>query len=117
MSDYSLPIGDMTDQDIPVGALSALKRRAIEGGSYRVTVSLTRTCLWMLSMGLFDRSFAQETAGSTEEHTYVPPDLFQAQTPLGQYQGVTEQVQMTRTPGGYSTILVPRGSSQPRWLP
>jgi crotonobetainyl-CoA:carnitine CoA-transferase CaiB-like acyl-CoA transferase len=99
-----------------IGALSALKRRAIEGGSYRVTVSLTRTCLWMLSLGLIDRSFAQETAGSTHEHTYVAPDLFQACTPLGLYQGVTEQVEMTKTPGGYSTILVPRGSSEPRWL-
>jgi crotonobetainyl-CoA:carnitine CoA-transferase CaiB-like acyl-CoA transferase len=99
-----------------IGALSALKRRAIEGGSYRVTVSLTRTCLWMLSLGLFDRSFAQETAGSTDEHTYFAPDVFQAQTPLGLYQGVTEQVEMTKTPGRYSTILVPRGSSEPRWL-
>jgi hypothetical protein len=99
-----------------VGALSALKRRAIEGGSYRVTVSLTRTCLWMLSLGLFDRSYAQQTAGSTDEHTYVPPELFQSQTPLGLYQGVTEQVEMTRTPGEYSPILIPRGSSEARWL-
>jgi hypothetical protein len=99
-----------------IGALSALKRRAIEGGSYRVTVSLTRTCLWMLSLGLFDRSFARETAGSTDEHTYAPPELFQAQTPLGHYQGVTEQVEMSKTPGEYSTVLIPRGSSEPRWL-
>jgi crotonobetainyl-CoA:carnitine CoA-transferase CaiB-like acyl-CoA transferase len=100
-----------------VGALAALKRRATEGGSYRITVSLTRTCLWMLSLGLFDRLFAQQTAGSTDEHTYVPPELFQARTPLGLYQGVTEQVEMTKTPGEYSTILIPRGSSEARWLP
>jgi hypothetical protein len=99
-----------------IGALSALRRRAIEGGSYRVTVSLTRACLWMLSLGLFDPSFAKATAGSTDEHTYVSPELFQARTPLGLYQGVTEQVEMTKTPGEYSTILVPRGSSEPRWL-
>jgi crotonobetainyl-CoA:carnitine CoA-transferase CaiB-like acyl-CoA transferase len=99
-----------------IGALAALRRRAIEGGSYRVTVSLTRTCLWMLSLGLFDSAFARETAGSTDEHTYVPPELFQARTPLGHYQGVTEQVQMAKTPGEYSTILIPRGSSEPRWL-
>ncbi len=29
------------------GILAALRRRAIEGGSYRVTVSLTRTVLWL----------------------------------------------------------------------
>jgi len=82
-----------------------------------VSVSLTRGCLWLLSMGVFDKTFAQTTAGSSEEHTYVPPDLFTADTPMGRYQGVTEQVQMSRTPGSYSTVLIPRGSSQPRWLP
>ena len=38
-----------------VGVLAALRRRAIEGGSYRVTVSLTRTLLWLYSLGIFDK--------------------------------------------------------------
>jgi len=38
-----------------VGVLAALRRRAIEGGSYRVTVSLTRTVLWLMSLGIFDK--------------------------------------------------------------
>jgi crotonobetainyl-CoA:carnitine CoA-transferase CaiB-like acyl-CoA transferase len=33
------------------GILAALRRRAIEGGSYRVVVSLTRTVLRLLSLG------------------------------------------------------------------
>src|SRR5262245_34790415 len=37
-----------------VGVLTALRRRAIEGGSYRVRVSLTKSCLWLLSLGVFD---------------------------------------------------------------
>ena len=99
-----------------IGVLEALRRRATEGGSYRVVVSLTRTVLWLLSMGIFDKAYARETAGSSEEHTYVPPDVFTADTPLGRYQGVTEQVQMSRTPGSFRTVLVPRGSSKPEWL-
>src|SRR3984893_15732919 len=99
-----------------VGVLEALRRRATEGGSYRVVVSLTRTVLWLLSMGIFDKVYTRETAGSSEEHTYVPPDVFTADTPLGRYQGVTEQVQMSRTPGSFRTVLVPRGSSKPEWL-
>ena len=99
-----------------VGVLEALRRRATEGGSYRVVVSLTRTVLWLLSIGIFDKAYARETAGSSEEHTYVPPDVFTADTPLGRYQGVTEQVQMSRTPGSFRTVLVPRGSSKPEWL-
>jgi hypothetical protein len=63
-----------------------VRRRAIEGGSYRVVVSLTRTVLWLLSLGIFDKAYAKATAGSTEEHSYVAPDLFTAETPLGTYQ-------------------------------
>src|SRR5258708_35762791 len=91
----------------------ALRRRSIEGGSYRVVVSLTRTVLWLLSMGICDKAYAQETAGSTDEHTYVAPDLFIAETPLGTYQGMTDQVVLSRTPGAFRTVLVPRGSSKP----
>jgi crotonobetainyl-CoA:carnitine CoA-transferase CaiB-like acyl-CoA transferase len=99
-----------------VGVLEALRRRATEGGSYRVVVSLTRTVLWLLSMGLFDKAYARETAGSKDEHTYVAPDVFTAETPLGTYQGFTDQVVLSRTPGAFRTVLVPRGSSKPEWL-
>ena len=98
------------------GILAALRRRAIEGGSYRVTVSLTRVVLWMLSLGIFDKAYAKATAGSTDEHTYSTPDLFTAETPMGTYQGMTDQVVLSRTPGAFRTVLVPRGSSKPEWL-
>ena len=98
------------------GILAALRRRAIEGGSYRVTVSLTRTVLWLLSLGIFDKDYARETAGSSDEHAYIAPDLFTAETPLGTYQGMTDQVALSRTPGSFRTVLVPRGSSKPEWL-
>ena len=99
-----------------VGILAALRRRAVEGGSYRVTISLTRTVLWLLSLGIFDKTYARATAGSSDEHMYVAPDLFTAETPLGTYQGLTDQVAMSRTPGSFRTVLVPRGSSKPEWL-
>src|SRR5271167_247897 len=98
------------------GILAALRRRAIEGGSYRVVVSLTRVVLWFLSLGIFDKAYAKTTAGSIEEHTYVAPDLFTAETPLGSYQGMTDQIVMSRTPGAFRTVLAPRGSSKPEWL-
>jgi hypothetical protein len=70
-----------------VGVFEALRRRAVEGGSYRVRVSLTRLCLWLISLGIFDKEFATTTAGSTAEHSAIPPELFTAKTPLGTYQG------------------------------
>src|SRR5215813_13642938 len=98
------------------GILAALRRRALEGGSYRVVVSLTRTVLWLLSLGIFDKAYAQATADSTDEHRRVEPDLFTAETPCGTYQGMTDQVVLSRTPGSFRTVLVPRGSSKPEWL-
>jgi hypothetical protein len=99
-----------------VGVLAALRRRTVEGGSYRVTVSLTRTVLWLFSLGIFDKHYARATAGSSGEHTNVAPDLFMAETPLGTYQGMTDQVVLSKTPGSFRTVLVPRGSSKPEWL-
>ena len=43
-----------------IGVLAALRRRAIEGGSYRVVVSLTRTVLWLLSLGIFDKAYRRQ---------------------------------------------------------
>jgi crotonobetainyl-CoA:carnitine CoA-transferase CaiB-like acyl-CoA transferase len=101
---------------VSIGIVHALLRRAEEGGSYRVHVSLTRAALWIMSMGIFDRAYALEVAGSAGQHEYLDPETFQADTALGRYQGVTEQVHMSVTPGAYRHVLVPRGSSAPEWL-
>jgi hypothetical protein len=98
-----------------MGIISALRRRAIDGGSYRVHVSLTRVALWILSLGVFDREYAHATAGVHSNHAYLDPETFTAQTPLGLYQGVTDQVRMSATPGDYRHVLLPRGSCRPEW--
>ena len=99
-----------------VGAIAALRRRATEGGSYRIRVSLARVALWLLQMGIFDKSYASGVAGRVGDHAYPDPDLFEAETPCGHYQGVTDQVVMSGTPGFFAVPLVPRGSSKAEWL-
>jgi crotonobetainyl-CoA:carnitine CoA-transferase CaiB-like acyl-CoA transferase len=117
---HSPPIIPIVDNMVgwfgTVGILEALRRRAAEGGSYKVTISLTRSVLWLLSLGTFDKAYAKATAGSSGEHTYVAPDLFTAETPLGTYQGMTDQTVLSRSPGAFRTVLVPRGASKPEWL-
>jgi crotonobetainyl-CoA:carnitine CoA-transferase CaiB-like acyl-CoA transferase len=98
-----------------VAAMAALKRRAIEGGSYRIHVSMVRLALWLIQMGIFDKGYARATAG-TADHEYLAPETFQVETPLGPYQGVTDQVSMSETPEFYITPLIPRGSSRAEWL-
>jgi len=70
----------------------------------------------LLSFVFYHKAYANATADSTDEHKYIVPDLFTAETPLGTYQGMTDQIVLSRTPGAYRTVLVPRGSSKPEWL-
>ncbi|GAA3833643.1 CoA transferase [Streptomyces chiangmaiensis] len=99
-----------------VGVLAALRRRATEGGSYRVRVSLTKTCLWLISLGVFDKKYTRATAGSTPEHTLIDPDVFTAPTPLGMYQGMTDQIEFSSLrQGWFSNVLSPMGADDPTW--
>jgi len=95
---------------------ATLKRRAIEGGSYRIQISLVRLSMWLLHMGIFDKAYAHEIGSTSGDHAYLPPMTFEADTPCGHYQGVTDQVNMSDTPGSFLFPLVPRGSSKPVWL-
>ncbi|WP_433042046.1 CoA transferase [Dactylosporangium sp. CS-033363] len=99
------------------GAMAALLRRATEGGSYRVHVSLDRAALWILSLGMFDPDYVRATVGTGGPHELIDPQLFTSITPLGVYQGVTENVTLSRTPHHYANVLSPKGADQPVWLP
>jgi crotonobetainyl-CoA:carnitine CoA-transferase CaiB-like acyl-CoA transferase len=101
---------------LTTGIAEALARRAVDGGSYRVHVSLTRAALWLISLGLFEKSYATAVAGTGGAHAYLDPEVFTADTPMGLYQGVTDQVRMSKTPGYYRDVLVPQGSSRAEWL-
>ena len=101
---------------LSTGIVEALARRTVDGGSYRVHVSLTRAALWLISLGVFEKSYAAAVAGTGDAHAYLDPEVFTADTPMGRYQGVTDQVSMSQTPGHYRDILVPQGSSRAEWL-
>ncbi|MEW2521641.1 CoA transferase [Actinacidiphila alni] len=101
-----------------LGIVQALRLRATQGGSWRVHVSLVRVAAWILGLGLIDPAFARDRAGRPgTAHDYLAPEVFSATTALGHYQGVTDQVRMSRTPGHYREVLVARGSCRPEWLP
>ena len=99
------------------GAMAALARRAVAGGSYRVHVNLTRVAMWACTLGFFDWDYVRATVGTGGDHELIDPQLFTSLTPLGVYQGVTENVTLSRTPHHYLTVLSPRGGDQPAWLP
>jgi crotonobetainyl-CoA:carnitine CoA-transferase CaiB-like acyl-CoA transferase len=95
-----------------VGATAALVKRATEGGSWHVTVNLTRTAMWCASLGLVD----PDRAGSSDEHSLRDPLPYDAPSPLGDVHMLAPPVHFSETrPRWPDPILVPRGSSHAEW--
>ena len=95
------------------GVLAALRRRAREGGSYHVRVSLARAAMWYASLGQFPtKSFD----ANDPLHRMIEPELIQAQTPYGLVQRLGPQVKLSKTPGQWRTPLVAvRGAATVNW--
>ena len=95
-----------------IGASAALVKRATEGGSWHVTVSLTRTAMWYGSLGLVDPTLA----GRDDDHRLREPVAYDAPSPLGDVHMLAPPVHFSHTrPKWPNPILVPRGSSRPEW--
>jgi crotonobetainyl-CoA:carnitine CoA-transferase CaiB-like acyl-CoA transferase len=95
-----------------VGAMAALVKRATEGGSWHVTVNLTRTAMWCGSLGLVDPTLA----GCDDDHSLREPVAYDAPSPMGDVHMLAPPVRFSRTPPAWTDpILVPRGSSRPAW--
>ena len=61
------------------GAGPALVKRAAEGGSWHITVNLTRAAMWCGSLGLVNPALA----GCDDEHRLREPVPYDAPSPLG----------------------------------
>lgn len=95
-----------------VGAIAALIKRATEGGSWHVTVNLTRTAMWCGSLGFVDPVLA----GCDDEHSLREPLPYDTPSPLGDVHMLAPPVHFSRTrPRWPDPILVPRGSSRSEW--
>ena len=95
-----------------IGAAAALVKRSTEGGSWHVTVSLTRTAMWCGSLGLVD----PDSAGCDDEHSLHEPLPYDAPSPLGDVHMLAPPVRFSHTrPAWPEPILVPRGSSHAKW--
>lgn len=94
------------------GVLAALRRRAKEGGSYHVRVSLTRAAMWYQSLGMFDRT--DFVPGPNQ--IMVPPETIVRATPYGEIQRLAPLVKLSKTPGRWRDPLVAvRGGDRPVW--
>jgi crotonobetainyl-CoA:carnitine CoA-transferase CaiB-like acyl-CoA transferase len=97
------------------GIAAALYRRATEGGSYQVRVSLTRMCMWAYELGLLDHtalSGALPFADSVKEKN-LP--LAKIDSPFGEITYLPSLIEMTDIKPGYKHGPQPLGSSLLEW--
>lgn len=94
-------------------SVAALRRRAKEGGSYHVRVSLTRAAMWYQSLG----TIASTDFDATKpEHRMTAPEALKAQTSYGEIHRLAPQAKLSRTPGRWrDPLLIVRGSDLPEW--
>jgi crotonobetainyl-CoA:carnitine CoA-transferase CaiB-like acyl-CoA transferase len=95
-----------------LGAIQALLRRAREGGSYLVEVSLTRTCMFVQEFGLFN----QGDIGSLPRSLPAAGDAVEEMdSPYGQLTYLKSPIRLSETPQCYRIPPTPFGSSRPCW--
>src|SRR5262249_31142079 len=100
------------------GVQAALIRRAKEGGSYRLTVTLAQVTTFEMSLGLNDKAQLLDIAALGPEHQIQRPNLVTRMTPFGEFTRLGSQVELSKTPEFWTDpMLVPLGSSRPEWLP
>lgn len=100
------------------GVQAALIRRAHEGGSYRITVTLAQVTTFEMSLGLNDKAQLLDIGALGPEHQIQLPNIVTRMTPFGELTRLASQVEMSKIPEYWTDpILVPLGSSRPEWLP
>jgi crotonobetainyl-CoA:carnitine CoA-transferase CaiB-like acyl-CoA transferase len=97
------------------GAMAALARRAREGGSWLVRLSLAQTAHWLKGLG--------RVTGAGDPRTQALPapadfglELSRVQTRWGAVRFLGPVLSMSVTPPGFASAPRPLGSNAPEWL-
>jgi crotonobetainyl-CoA:carnitine CoA-transferase CaiB-like acyl-CoA transferase len=96
------------------GAMVALERRAREGGSWLVRISLAQVGKWIVDLGEVPESAARDAPAE-----FTPAELERwsmvTETPSGRLRHLKPVVQMSETQPHWSRPSVPLGYNQPVW--
>lgn len=94
---------------------AALLRRADEGGSYQVRVSLTRMCMWAQDVGLLDAAALDGTRAWSDlvKEANLPVEVIDG--PFGEITYLPSLIEMTDVTPGFDRSTQPLGSSALSW--
>jgi len=98
------------------GAMVALLRRAREGGSWHVRVSLARTGKWIVDLGLLDAASIADAPRELpeEEIARITMETF---SPAGLIRHLAPVARMAETPPRWARPPVRLGHDEPAWPP
>ena len=100
------------------GALGALVRRAREGGSYHVQISLTRCSMWLQELGqLPAEQWPDRSNGMPPLPTPRPSNLMSIPSAFGTLQHAAPIARYSETKAFWALPPAPAGSSRAEWLP
>jgi crotonobetainyl-CoA:carnitine CoA-transferase CaiB-like acyl-CoA transferase len=97
------------------GIAAALHRRATEGGSYRVKVSLTRMCMWAQELGLLDKSALNGTLPFADIPNQKNVPVTKIDGPFGEITYLPSLIEMPDIKPGFVRSTQPLGSSLLEW--
>lgn len=98
------------------GIAAALYRRATEGGSYQVRVSLTRMCMWAQELGLLDPKALNGTLPFADLARQQDVPVTSIDSPFGEITYLPTLMKMSDIKPGFVRGPQPLGSSLMEWL-
>ncbi len=96
------------------GTMVALKRRATEGGSWLVRISLAQTGRWLVGRGEVPEAEAKRAAKEFTSDELARWTT-ESQTPMGRLGHLKPTVQLSETPPYWARPSVPLGHNEPVW--
>ena len=93
------------------GTMMALERKAREGGSWHVRVSLAQTGRWLTGLGRLERGFAAPDPKQAD----VADLLDEMDTPMGRLTYVRHAALLSETPAHWSRAPARLGANAPMW--
>lgn len=95
-----------------LGVMLALHKRATEGGSWLIRLSLVQVAHWIAGLGTVEASSAKAELTDAE----IAAITMETNGPFGRLRHLRPVVQLSETPGFYARPAEPLGSSKPAWL-
>lgn len=97
------------------GAMVALRKRAQEGGSYHVHVSLCQSAMLLQREGLYEGELEQ-APGKLSEEEFEQYAVYDDDTIYGDLKSLGPVIRMPETMPGWHRTTPQLGSSKPEWL-